>query len=78
MMIFIVHLLGVSNPCLTGFFIMTFVAQVVLFLILSDMNSDSEEGMSISGSDIVVFIADGVAEEDLTTVSTYLKNWNSN
>ncbi|MHA2073755.1 MAG: DJ-1/PfpI family protein [Candidatus Hodarchaeales archaeon] len=60
---------------LTGFIIVTFVAQVALFLILSDMNRSSEEGMSIRGADIVIFIADGVAEEDLTTVSTYLQNW---
>jgi putative intracellular protease/amidase len=60
---------------LLGFFIFTFVGQVAIFLILSDMNRASEEGMSIRGADIVVFIADGVLEEDLTAVTTYLRNW---
>jgi putative intracellular protease/amidase len=60
---------------LTGFLVITFVAQVALFLILSDLNRTSEEGMSIRGADIVIFIADGVAEDDLNSVMSYLRNW---
>lgn len=60
---------------LTGFFIITFIGQVAIFLILSDMRDASEEGMSIRGADIVIFIADGVAEEELTAVTKCLQNW---
>ena len=59
----------------TGFFVIIFIAQVGLFLIFSDMNNSSEVGMSIRGTDIIIFIGDGVAEEELTSVKTYLQNW---
>lgn len=60
---------------LVGFFIFTFIGQVILFLYLSEMNSAYNQGMSIRGADVVFFIADGYSESDFLGVKGYLDEW---
>lgn len=60
---------------LVGFFIFTFIGQVVLFIFLSETNSDFNQGMSIRGAAVVFFIADGYSESDFLGVKEYLDQW---
>ena len=60
---------------LVGFFIFTFIGQVILFLYLSEMHSASNQGMSIRGADVVFFVTDGYSESDLLGVKEYLDEW---
>ena len=60
---------------LVGFFVFTFIGQVILFLYLSEMHSASNQGMSITGADVVFLISDGYSDSDLQGVKKYLDQW---
>jgi len=60
---------------LVGFFILTFVGQVILFLYLGERNAALNQGMSIRGASIVFFAADGYSESDLQGVKQYFDQW---
>ncbi|MFX0205620.1 MAG: DJ-1/PfpI family protein [Candidatus Hodarchaeota archaeon] len=63
---------------LVGFFSFTFIAQLFFFFYLSEMRSAYNQGMSIRGTDIVFFVADGYSEADLLGVKEYLDEWHGN
>ncbi|MHA2247294.1 MAG: DJ-1/PfpI family protein, partial [Candidatus Hodarchaeales archaeon] len=60
---------------LVGFFLFTFIGQVVLFIFLSENNSDFNQGMSIRGANVVFFMADGYSESDFLSVKHLLDQW---
>lgn len=60
---------------LTGFFLFTFIGQVMIFLYLSETNSDLNQGMSIRGARIIIFTTDGYSESDLQGVKIFLDRW---
>ena len=60
---------------LVGFFILTFVAQLLLWFYLDARNSALNQGMSIRGASIVFFVADGYSENDFRGVKQYFDQW---
>ncbi|UCG90718.1 MAG: DJ-1/PfpI family protein [Candidatus Heimdallarchaeota archaeon] len=60
---------------LVGFFIITFVGQLMLWFFLDARNSALNQGMSIRGASIVFFTADGYSEGDLQGVKQYFDQW---
>ncbi|UCE14265.1 MAG: DJ-1/PfpI family protein [Candidatus Heimdallarchaeota archaeon] len=60
---------------LVGFFILTFLGQVLLWFYFDSMNSTLNQGMSIRGADVVFFLADGYSESDYLGVKEYLDQW---
>ncbi len=60
---------------LVGFFLLTFIGQVLLFVYLGEQHSASNQGMSIRGASIVFFIADGYSESDLQGVKQQFEQW---
>lgn len=60
---------------LVGFFLLTFIGQVLLFVYLGEQHSASNQGMSIRGASIVFFITDGYSESDLQGVKQQFEQW---
>jgi protease I len=60
---------------LVGFFILTFIVQLGWFLTLEKRINDSNQGMSIRGSNIIIFTPDGYSEDDFQGVKQYLDQW---
>ncbi|MFX1286473.1 MAG: DJ-1/PfpI family protein [Promethearchaeota archaeon] len=60
---------------LIGFFIFTFIGQVILWMYFDAMKSAFDQGMSIRGADVVFFVTDGYSETDFQGVKEYLDKW---
>lgn len=60
---------------LVGFFILTFIGQVLLWVYFDSMNSKFNQGMSIRGANVIFFIADGYSESDYLGVKEFLDQW---
>ncbi|MHA2226902.1 MAG: DJ-1/PfpI family protein [Candidatus Hodarchaeales archaeon] len=60
---------------LVGFFVFTFIGQVILWMYFDSLYSSSNQGMSIRGADVVFFMADGYSENDFLGVKEYLSQW---
>ncbi|MFX0014454.1 MAG: DJ-1/PfpI family protein [Promethearchaeota archaeon] len=60
---------------LIGFFICTFIGNIILWVYFDSMRSSYNQGMSIRGADVVFFVADGFSESDLLGVKEFLDQW---
>lgn len=59
---------------LVGFFVLMFIGQVFLFFVFEERIRQNQ-GMSIRGASIAIFVADGFSEEGFQSVKDKLEQW---